>query len=324
MKFSYYPGCSLEHNAIAYHQSLLAIAPLLGLEFVELDDWNCCGSNQVISVELLPSYSLVGRNLALAAQQKAEGQGDQLVAPCSACFLNLTKTNRHMAEAPELAKRVNLALAAGGLHYDPQSVRVRHLLDVVVNEVGTEAIAQRVIRPLYGLRVVPYYGCLLVRPGFDGAFDNPEQPASLEKLMRWLGAEVLDFPLRTHCCGGHMTQISESVALELLRRLLQTASDAGADVIVTVCPMCQFNLDAYQSSVNRQCGTDFQLPVLYFTQMMGLAFGIPRSDLGFGREFVDAGAALARIASGPPPKRRGKKKRPPKEALPMPIMGEEG
>ena len=169
--------------------------------------------------------------------------------------------------------------------------------------------------------MAPYYGCLIVRPGYESAFDDPEYPTSLDRLMRALGANVVDFPMKAHCCCGHMTQISETVGLELIRQLLKNAADYQADAIVTLCPMCQLNLDGYQENVNKRFGTNYQIPVLYFTQMMGLAFGIDAKALGFGKEFVDAAPALSKIGSEPSPKSRGK--RPPKEALPMPRMPEE-
>ncbi len=314
MKYGYYPGCSLERNAIAYHESAMAVAPLLGIEFTELEDWNCCGATEYISLHALPAYALVGRNLALAAQQ----QLNRMVAPCSACFINLAKTDKYMADDPRLARLVNEALAAGGLHYKPGSVRVRHLFQVIVEDVGFEAVAARVVKPLYNLRVAPYYGCLIVRPTLQPPFDDPEYPTSLDRLLRVLGAKVVDFPVKTHCCGGHMTQISEATALELIRRLLKNAVDYQADMIVTLCPMCQLNLDGYQEEVNKHFGTDYRLPVLYFTQLMGLAFGLPPGVLGFGREFVDPTPALAKIGAEPPAP--DKKERPSKEALPMPAM----
>ncbi|MBN1991605.1 MAG: CoB--CoM heterodisulfide reductase iron-sulfur subunit B family protein, partial [Anaerolineae bacterium] len=245
----------------------------------------------------------------------------QLAAPCSMCYLNLKKTDHYMASSPELAHKINTALNAGGLHYRPGSVKVRHLLDIIVQDVGYEAVAQKVTRPLYNLRVAAYYGCLIVRPGFEDAFDNPEYPTTLDNLMRTLGAEVVDFPMKAHCCGGHMTQISEPVALEMIRRLLKNAADYEADVIVTLCPMCQLNLDAYQDNVNKHFGTNYKIPILYFTQLIGLAFGLPPKQLGFGKEFVGAGPALAKIgAEAPPP---AKLERPSKEALPMPGRKEE-
>jgi heterodisulfide reductase subunit B len=322
MKYGYYPGCSLERNAIAYHKSAMAVAAPFGVEFVEVDDWNCCGATEYFSVDAIPAYSLVGRNLALAAQQKLNGDGNQLIAPCSACFLNLKKTDHYLGESEELSEKINTALAAGDLNYEAGSVTVRHLLDIFVNDVGYDAIKEKVTKPLYQLKVAPYYGCLITRPAKTGSFDDAEYPTSLDKLMVEMGATVVDFPLKAHCCGGHMTQISEDVALELIRRLLQNASDYDADMIVTLCPMCQLNLDAYQDDVNRHFGTDYQIPILYFTQMMGLALGIPTEELGFGKELVDAGQALAKIGAEPPAKT--KKKRPSKEALPMPSMPMEG
>lgn len=328
MRYAYYPGCSLERNAGAYHTSLMAVSTQLGVELAEVDDWNCCGATEFIAVNRLRAYALVGRNLALAAHQTNGADGPAtLVAPCSACFLNLSKVDCYLSESPTLAQSVNEALAAGGLHYEPGSVRVRHLLDVMINDVGYEQIAARVRRPLHGLRVAPYYGCLVVRPGFQGRFDDPEYPTSLDRLMRTLGATVVDFPLKAHCCGGHMTQISRDVALELIRRLLKNAADYQADMIVTLCPMCQLNLDAFQESVNGMFGTNYQIPILFFTQLMGLAFGLPPASVGIGKEFVDARPALAKIGTAPPAAPTGStSKRKPRrgdQSLPLPQMPEE-
>lgn len=319
MKYGYYPGCSLEKNAYAYHQSAMAIAGPLGLEFAEVDDWNCCGATEYFSIDAIPAYALVGRNLAIAAQQETN---KDLVAPCSACFLNLKKTDHYMGVSPDLADKVNTALAEGGLNYEPGTLNVRHLLDIIVNDVGLETIQEKVTKPLYDLRVAPYYGCLIARPGKMGSYDDPEYPTSLDNLMKTLGADVIDYPLKAHCCGGHMTQISEPVALEMIRRLLHNAADYAADMIVTLCPMCQLNLDAFQESVNRHFGTHYRIPVLYFTQMMGLAFGMAPSELGFGKELVDARPALDKISTEAPIP--AKKAHPPKEALPMPSIITEG
>lgn len=321
MKYSYYPGCSLERQASAYHESALAVAGPLDIELVELEDWNCCGAIEYIAVDLLPAYALITRNLALAAQQSGNSS-NQLVAPCSACYLNLSKADKYMNDSPELAQKVNTALAAGGLSYTPGSVRARHLLDVIVNDVGYEAVKEKVTQALTGLRVAPYYGCVAVRPGFHDHFDNHEYPTSMDKLLQVLGAKVVDFPLKAHCCGGHMTQISQTVALELIRRLLKNASDYEADVIVTLCPMCQLNLDAYQENVNRHFGTDYQIPILYFTQLVGLAFGLQPEALGIGKEFVDARPALAKIGQVADVAESSRKKRD-KKALPMPRMAGE-
>ena len=319
MKYGYYPGCSLEKNAIAYHESAMAATKPFGVEFVEIDDWNCCGATEYIALNLTAAHSLVARNLAIAEKQDNNGQ---VVAPCSACFLNLSKAAQYLAESPSLNQKINTALAAGGMHYDAGHLRVRHLLDIVVNDIGYDAIAEKVKKPLKGLRIAPYYGCLIVRPAFQGVFDDAEYPTTLDKLMKTLGATVVDFPMKAHCCGGHMTQISQSTGLELIRQLLQNAVENQADAIVTLCPMCQLNLDAYQNDVNKFFKTNYHIPILYFTQMMGLAFDIPTAELGIGKEFIDARPALAKIGVEVPEPETPKKK-PAKEALPMPRMQEE-
>lgn len=292
MKYAYYPGCSLECNAAAYDHSVRAVSDLLGLRLQELDDWNCCGATEYFSQNELAACAVIARNLALV-----DSQTDQLVAPCAACYLNLAKTNKLMVDQPELSKEINECLAAGGLKYEPGRVSVRHMLDVIVDDIGETAIRDKVVRPLAGLRVAPYYGCQVVRPIDNG--DNPEYPMKLDHLLGWLGAEVVDYPVKAHCCGGHMTQISEPQAFELIRRLLQSADDYSADMIICMCPMCQLNLDGYQSRVNGHFGTEFKLPIMYFTQMLGIAFGIEPNKLGFGKELV-AGLPVLETKLGQP------------------------
>jgi heterodisulfide reductase subunit B2 len=321
VKYSYYPGCSLERNAYAYHQSTMAVTKPLGVDLVEIDDWNCCGATEYISIDSLAAFSLIARNLAIAAKENKNGQ--KLVAPCSACYLNLTKTERVMLDHPDISEKINLALAEGDLSYKAGNLGIHHLLEIIVKDIGYDAVAEKVTYPLKGLKIAPYYGCMIVRPAYLGGFDNPEYPTSLDKLMEVLGAEVVDYPVKAHCCGGHMTQISEPVAFEIIRRLLKNAADYDADMIVTLCPMCQLNLDAYQDGVNKHFKTNFNIPILYFTQLMGLAFGIPPSELGIGKEFVDAKPALSKIGVEIDTSKEETKMKPPKEALPMPHMPEE-
>jgi heterodisulfide reductase subunit B len=298
----------------------MEVAKPLGVEFAEIDDWNCCGATEYIALNKMAAYALVARNLVIAKDQP--GNSNTLVAPCSACFLNLSKAEQYLTEDEKLRSHINTALEAGGMHYTGGGLSVRHLLDIFVNDVGYDAIAEKVVKPLKGLKIAPYYGCLIVRPGFQGVFDDHEQPVALDKLMKVLGANVVDFPLKANCCGGHMTQISEPVAMDLLNRLLKNASDYEADILVTLCPMCQLNLDAYQADVNRYYKTSYHIPVLYFTQVMGLAMGMSAQAMGIGKEFVDARPALAKIGVEVPEPEPAKKKRPAKEELPMPRMPE--
>jgi heterodisulfide reductase subunit B len=209
----------------------------LQVQLDELDDWNCCGATEYFSQNELVAASVIARNLAIV-----DADHDQLIAPCAACFLNLKKTDKLMADNSRMGAHVNQALAAGGLSYKPGRVRVRHLLDVIYTDVGEAKLRQLVVRPLTGLRVAPYYGCQVVRP-LNG-FDDTEYPMKLTRCSPgW--DEVVD-PVKAHCCGGHMTQISEPQAFELIRRLLQSAQDYDADMILCMCPMCQLNLDVYQ------------------------------------------------------------------------------
>lgn len=319
--YLFYPGCSMERSARAYSESLTAIAGPLGLELEEINDWNCCGATEYVGISLIPAYALISRNLALAVKQvRAEDTRHTVVAPCSACYLNLAKADHYMQERPELGEKVNVALAAGGLHYEPGSLTIRHILDVILNDVGLEAVKRQVVRPLQGLRVAPYLGCMVPRPDYEKRWSDHEYPTELDRLLKALGAEVIDFPLKTHCCGGHMPQISPNTAFELIRRLISSAADCQADLMVTLCPMCQMNLDAYQGETNRYFHTNTSMPVVFFTQLMGLAFGKDPASLGFGRELVDAGPALSRIGREAPPAPPAQPRKARKEGLPMPTM----
>ena len=296
MKYAYYPGCSLESGSAAYDVSVRAIADALGFELEELDDWNCCGATEYSSQNELVATSVIARHLAISRPDQK-----QLVAPCAACFLNLKKTDHMMAEHDHMKCQVNDALAAGGLHYDPGEVQVRHLLDLIYTDVGEATIREKAVQPLKGLRVAPYYGCQVVRP-LNG-FDDTEYPMKMDELFTWLGAEVVDYPVKSHCCGGHMTQISEDAAFELIRRLLDSAVEYDADLILCMCPMCQLNLDAYQGRVANHFNKSYQVPIIFFTQLLGVALGIDFEKLGIGKEIVAAGpvikAKLAAQAAGP-------------------------
>jgi heterodisulfide reductase subunit B len=292
-KYIFYPGCSMEGSAKAYYDSLKQLTSPLQMELEEIHDWNCCGATEYLSINLIPAYSLIARNLALAAKQ-VNGT-NEVMAPCSACYLNLEKADYYMAERPALGEKVNEALAAGGLHYEPGSLQIRHLVDVMVNDVGLDTIKSKVVRPLKGLRIAPYLGCMVPRPDYAGRWSDHEHPSELDDLMKALGADVIEFPLKTSCCGGHMTQIGPETAYELIRRLVSSAEEFEADIMVTVCPMCQMNLDAYQDETNRYFGTNFHMPIVFFTQLMAVAFGVDPKDAGFGMELVSAKQALARI-----------------------------
>jgi heterodisulfide reductase subunit B len=309
--YLYYPGCSMEGSGRSYRESLTAVCEALGVNLHEIDDWNCCGATEYVGVSLSPAYALIARNLAIA--ESARKQDQPLVAACSACYLNLAKADHYMGEQPSLNAHVNEALSAGGLHYDPGSVKVRHLLEVIMNDVGLDKVREMTVKPLTGLRVAPYLGCMLPRPDPDHRWKNHERPDDLDRLLAALGADVVDFPLKTECCGGHMTQIAPEVGLELIKRLVDEAEHHLADMMVTVCPMCQINIDAYQGEMNAHFHTKSKMPILFFTELMGVAFGLDPKSVGIGREVTDPRRALRKIGTASEaPAETG--------ALPMPRM----
>jgi heterodisulfide reductase subunit B len=283
-KYVYFPGCSAHGTGKAYDESIRAVATLLGIELEELDDWNCCGATAYMGVNELVTFCLTARNLALAKKQ----EGD-LVTPCSACYANCRKTESYLREYPELSAKVQSALAEGGLAYHG-GVTSKHFLEVVVRDVGLDRVRELVRRPLTGLRAAPYYGCQIVRPlGID---DDPDEPVMLDQLLQALGATPTRYPMKTLCCGASLMGTQPEVALRLCRNLLLCAREFGADCIAVTCPLCQTNLDVYQGRVNSIYDADFRIPVLYFTQLMGIALGAPPDEIGLGRGIVPLGRVL--------------------------------
>ena len=282
--YSYFPGCSLEKMALSYHQSAIQTTTKMGVELKEIEDWNCCGATTYFHVDELLAYTLVARNLAMA-----EKTGHDLVAPCSACYKNAYFASAYLKEDQDLSDHINYALEQDNLHFSG-SIEVKHLMEVFVDDVGLEEIKSKITHPLEGLRVAPYYGCQIVRPRKD--HQDVENPRFFEDLMSTVGAQPVDFTYRLRCCGGSLIITSREAALSLVRDLLQSAVDKEADVIATACPMCQTNLECYQMTVNREYGTDFSIPIMYFTQLLGLSMGLPPKKLGIGTEFISADRIL--------------------------------
>ncbi len=278
MKYAYYPGCSLEKTQRGYDESVREIFKTLGQELLEIDDWNCCGATIYMSAQETVSLAVSSRNLALA-----EKMGLEILAPCSSCFTILSKTNRILNQIPEMHRDVNEALTEGGLSYTGKT-KVRHPVDILMNDIGIETILQNSKKSLNGLKVAPYYGCQIVRP--EKGFDDRENPILLDKMFNKCGADVVYYPMKVRCCGGMLMTTFEDTALKLNMELLQCAQENGADVIVTTCPLCHFNLEAYQEKINEKYQTKYRIPILYFTQLLGIVLGLPEKKLGLDSSFI--------------------------------------
>jgi heterodisulfide reductase subunit B len=258
----------------------------LDIKLTELEDWSCCGATAFMSTDEAQALALAGRNLALADQ---EGGAD-LLTPCAACYLVLNKTQKRLTDSVTARGQITGALEKVDLHYSGKT-KVRHPLDVLVNDLGLDAIKAKVKTPLTDLKVAPYYGCQIVRP--YALFDSQHDPKTMDRIIEALGAKAVDYPFKTRCCGGSQTGTLPEVGLHLVYMLLKEAKDRGADVISVVCPLCQFNLDGYQDKVKKVYGLD-PIPVVYITQLMGWAFGIESRKLGMQRTIVSMRPVMKR------------------------------
>ncbi|WP_347488362.1 CoB--CoM heterodisulfide reductase iron-sulfur subunit B family protein [Desulfoscipio sp. XC116] len=287
MKYSFYPGCSMEATAQANLKSTEAVAHALDLQLEEIPDWNCCGATVASGVVGdFTQQVMTGRNLAIA-----EPKGQDVVTGCSSCYLSLARTNKRFKEDEHFKAMANEALAAGGYQYNG-TLRVRQFLEVVISDVGFERITKRIKRSLKGLKVAGYVGCQTVR-AIPYEFDDPEYPVMFDRLIESMGAEATAFPMRTRCCGSSHALAGTDIVVDSIHRLFDSAAQGGAQVIVTPCPMCQMNLDAYQQRVNQLRGTNFNMPILFFTQLMAIAFDLPTDAWALKYNIVSPYAALA-------------------------------
>ncbi|MCS7287286.1 MAG: CoB--CoM heterodisulfide reductase iron-sulfur subunit B family protein [Anaerolineae bacterium] len=278
MRYLFYPGCSQEGTALEYKDSTLAVLQALDADVRELEDWTCCGASVASVMSDLLGFVLPARNLALAEEQ---ADGRDLLTVCSACYTNFRRTLITLATDLALRDKVNKALEIENLTYRGK-VTVRHILDVLANDFGPEAIKARVKRSLEGLTVAPYYGCQTVRP--YSPYDNPHRPTSMLPILEALGVRVHRHSYEASCCGTSLLMTKPEVGLTMTGSIL-TACE-GADCIVTVCPMCHMNLDAYQDKVSALLGRRVRIPVLYLPQLIGLAFGLSEKVLGLHRHIT--------------------------------------
>lgn len=273
MNYLYYPGCSLEGTAHEYDTSTRAFMHAVGAEIEELKDWTCCGASAAEATSHLLSLALPAVNLAIA--EEMDGNRDILV-PCSACYLNLKKVEQKIRKDPDLLEKLNTILAEKNLRIRG-SAKVRHLLDIISGDIGPDMIRKLMKRPLDKLIIAPYYGCQCLRP--YPVFDDPEAPRSMEPVIRAIGAKIHHWNMGGKCCGASHTNTKPDVGLELVRAILKGAK--GADAIVTVCPMCQMNVEAYQKKISSDSGENLEITVLYLPQLLGLALGLSENRLRF-------------------------------------------
>lgn len=283
--FAFFPGCSLESTAWDYSRSTTAVLDGLGIHYKEVENWVCCGSTPAHATDADLAAALPVLNL-----QKAQKMGMPLMAACASCYSRMRIANHKVLSDTALEKRVEALTGApyGG------DVPVRHVIDVVVNDLGLKAVEKKVKRSLNGLKVACYYGCLLTRPREIVAFDNPENPTCMDDLVEVLGGEPVSWPYKTECCGASHSIPNPDMTARLTHKILDMASTAGADCVAVACQMCQMNLDLGQTAAAKVASLK-SIPVLYITQLLGLALGQSAEEVGLKALIVGADALLAKM-----------------------------
>ncbi|MEW6668429.1 MAG: CoB--CoM heterodisulfide reductase iron-sulfur subunit B family protein [Thermodesulfobacteriota bacterium] len=290
MRYAFFPGCSLESTAWDYDRSTRAMCTALGLELTDIPDWVCCGSTPAHARNASLAVALPALNL-----QKARDAGfTEVLTACASCYARLRTANHKIGRDPGERER---SMRITGRLYDG-TVKVRHILDLLVHDLGIKEIGKRVQAPLKDLRVASYYGCLLSRPAEVVAFDDPEHPTGMDELVKAAGADVVDWPFKTECCGASLSVSKTGVVNRLGHRLLSMAHRAGAECIVVACPLCQLNLDFRQPETRKGRNTIPDIPVIYITQLLGLALGLRPKALGLEALTISAGPVAARRVAG--------------------------
>jgi heterodisulfide reductase subunit B len=277
VKVSYYPGCSLHSTGLEYGNSTVEVCKALDIELNELADWNCCGASSAHCTDEVLAIELATRNLATA-----EDAGLDLVIPCAACFQRFKVAEKHVQERKEPAVETPYQ----------GKVPIKHLLDFLIEGENLSAIKKKIAKPLKGLKAVCYYGCLITRPPKVTDAKNYENPMAMDELMSLLGAEVVPWSYKTDCCGGSLMLAREDIVAQLTGKLIQKAEEAGAECIVTACPLCQANLDTKQGFISKNLGREVRFPAFYFTELLALAFGSGEVDGWLKKHVIDPCALL--------------------------------
>lgn len=289
MKFAYYPGCSAKTTCPELDVSMKAVAKKLDLDLAELEVAACTGSRQIRDSDQELFFTLNARTLALA-----EALERDVMTVCATCLLNLVEVNQILRQDADLRKKINGNLAKIGLEYRG-NVEVTHLLWVLLRNIGAEQLGKKIVKPLRGLRVAPFYGCHILRPKDVLGFDDPDSPTSLDTLIHLLGAESVSYDGKKRCCGFHVLMTSEDIALKLSGKRLSQARDAQADCVVTTCPLCHSSLDPYQAAVESKLGAKINLPIVHLPQLLGLGLGIDARELRLDSNAVSTAPVLEKI-----------------------------
>lgn len=286
MRLAYYPGCSLDATSIEYGMSTHRMAKLLGIDLWEIPDWNCCGASSAHQTNHLLAISLPARNLAIA-----EKEGLDTLAPCAACYNRMRATEYEVRASAKTRSQVEEAI---GMPFQATQNSVS-VLELLAERYGLDNLASKVTKPLKGMTPACYYGCLLVRPVAITGFDDPEDPQSMDNIMKTLGASPVDWAFKTECCGAGLGVTQTDICLEMTYRILKNAKEMGADSIVTACPVCHLNLDMRQKAIEKKYQTEFNLPVYYVTELVAIACGDEPPTVGTNRHFVEANAIFRQL-----------------------------
>jgi len=279
VKLALYPGCSLESTAKEYLDSTIAVAKALGIELEEIPDWICCGSTPAHMADELLSISLPAYNLQIAKQMDTEG----VTVACASCYSRLRAANHAVTTDPEKREKVGKVL---GEDYGGE-VPVSHLLEPIGEIIKQPDFESRIRQKLSGLKVASYYGCLLVRPPGITGFDDTEDPQSMDRVVKAVGAEPVDWRFKVECCGAALAFARPEIVEKLSGQILEDAKDSGADIVLVACPLCHSNLDLRQCDIEKFLGVDLEIPVLYFTQLLGLALGLSCKELGLNKHTIN-------------------------------------
>jgi succinate dehydrogenase / fumarate reductase, cytochrome b subunit len=290
-RVAYFKGCLASLSAKELDSSTQALAPKVGLELVELETVTCCGAGDIHEAE--PDYYLHLNARILAYAEAADC--DTLLTVCNVCTLNLRQANWQLKNDEDLRDRVSTNLERVGVPPYSGNVEVRHLLWEIAEGEGYELLKQSAHKGLKGLKIAPFYGCQILRPSKILGFEDPDRPWSLERIIEACGGEAIDYPAKIKCCGFPIIQAREETALGELIQPIEQAKEAGADVIVTPCPLCHLSLDAWQSKLKKATGKDFAMPILHLSQLVGVAAGLEESELKFKRHVVPVTPVLEKL-----------------------------